>query len=169
MYALTHDLARHRMLYARPLPTLPDILVIDVPPVFAHPSLPLGRFYPILAETEEELAEVETFLNEYRPAPVRPDLLDRRLSALTTDRIIFAAYDPPASGWPHLLLCHWPPLYPALAAEPDMFARGAYTTEAFDTLEELASASNTLLAMLGGSHQVAVTLIPAGVGVHGRA
>jgi hypothetical protein len=161
MYALTHDLARSRVVYQRPLPTLPDIMVIDVPAAFGHPSLPLGRFYPILMETAEELAEVRAFLSQHRPAPVRPDLLDRRASGLVADRIIFAAYDPPATGWPHLLLCHWPPRFSALAQETDMFARGAYTTEMFDTAEDLAAASTRLLSELGKGTDIAVTLIPA--------
>jgi hypothetical protein len=169
MYVLTDDLARRRILYPRPLPTLPDILVIDVPGRFAHPSLPLGRYYPIIIETVEELAEVEAYLHATRPGPLRPDLLDRRRSAIVVERIVFAAYAPPSDSWPHLLLCHWPPLYPALTADPELFARGAYTTEAFDTLGELASASGTLLDMLGGSNQVAVTLIPAMAGVQGEA
>lgn len=144
-------------------------MVIDVPAAFAHPSLPLGRFYPIIAETEAELAEVERFIAEARPRPVRPDLLDHRASGLVADRIIFAAYTPPAAAWPHLLLCRWPAVFVELAADPDMFARHAYTTEMFDTAEQLADASNTLLSVLGGGSDMNVTLIPPATHAGGRA
>lgn len=169
MYALTDDLARRRVLYSRPLPTLPDVLVIDVPPPFAHASLPLARFYPILVENEQELGEVEAFLTEPRAGPTRPDLLDRRASGLVADRIIFAAYAPPAITWPHLLLCHWPRRLVDLAADPDLFARRAYTTEMFDTAEELADTSTRLLSVLGSGSDLAVTLIPPALQPQGTA
>jgi len=160
MYALTDDLARRRILYPRPLPTLPDILVIDVPPRFAHASLPLGRFYPILIETEAELLDVEAYLARSRAAPVQPDLLDQRPSQVAVDRIIFAAYAPAGTGWPHVLLCHWPARFVQAAADSAMFARRAYTTEMFDSAEQLTSASTRLLAVLGSGSALAVTLIP---------
>ena len=169
MYALTHDLARRRILYPRPLPTLPDILVIDVPRRFAHPSLPLSRYYPILTETDAERIEVEAFISCARPAPLQPDLLDRRVSGLVAERIIFAAYDPPAADWPFVLLCHWPERFVALASEPDIFARDAYTTEMFKTGEALAAASARLLAVLGTDNEIGVTMIPAVGDVRGRA
>jgi hypothetical protein len=169
MYALTDDLARRRILYSRPLPTLPDILVIDVPQVFAHASLPLGRFYPILVETLPELSEVEDFIARPRAAPVQPSLLDRRPSGLIADRIIFAAYAPPAPGWPHVLLCHWPVRFVELAADADMFARRAYTTEMFDSTEQLAAASSKLLSVLGTGAEVLVTLIPPAAQPRGNA
>ncbi len=169
MYALDHDLAHRRILYSRPLLTLPDILVIDVPPAFAHPSLPLGRFYPILVESGAELREVEDFVTSVRDVPVQPDLLDRRPSRLVCDRIIFAAYAPPESGWPHLLLSHWPAQFVDLASDADVFARGAFTTEMFDTAEQLAHASSRLLAVLGKGCDVAVSIIPPAVNAVGHA
>lgn len=169
MYALSHDLACRRILYPRPLPTLPDILLIDVPPRFAHTSLPLGRYYPIVVETGAEHREVEAFLTAPRNAPVQPALLDRRGTALETSRIVFAAFAPPAADWPHVLLCHWPAHYVALAADCDLFARGAYTSEVFDTFEELAAAANRLLAVLGDTSLLSVTLIGGNLACSGHA
>jgi hypothetical protein len=169
MYALNDDLACRRTVYSRPLPTLPDIVVIDIPLRFRHTSLPLGRYYPILVETAEELAELEEYLARDRPAPIKPDLFDQRSSAFVADQIVFAAYQPPAHGWPHLLLCHWPPDHVAVIGDAGMFARGAYTTELFDTPDQLATASDTLLKTLGGSYRVSLKTIPAVSEVQGRA
>lgn len=126
MYRLVNDLARERLLYLRVQVTLPDIMLIDVTVRFAHTSLPLGRYYPILLETEAEHRELERYLNASRTAPIRPDLFDRRRSALVAPCITLAQYPPPLPGWPWLLLCHWPPSHTALTDDPDMFARGAY-------------------------------------------
>lgn len=161
MYALTHDLARRRILYPRPLLTLPDVLLFDIPACFAHPSLPLGRYYPIIIENGAEQREVEVFLSGPREAPVQPDLLDRRPSGLETGGILLAIYSPPEPGWPHLLLCHWPSSYVALTTDPDLFARAAYTTELFEDSEALTQASRQLLAVLGESRAVQVTLLAA--------
>ncbi len=169
MYALDHDLARRRLLYARPQATLPDVVLIDVPPRYAHPSLPLGRYYPIVVETEAERAELEAFLAAPRDAPVRPDLFDRRPSALVGTRITFAIYPPPFDGWPQLLLCYWPADYAGLADDPELFARGAYTIEAFETAEALSAASSVLLATLGRESDVMVSILPPASGFGGRA
>jgi len=160
MYALTDDLARRRILYRRPLATLPDILVVDVPRRFADPSLPLGRFYPILIETEAERDEIESFLSMTRAAPVAPNILDHRPSRLTAHRITFASYAPPGPAWPFLLLCHWPAAYASLVTDPMMFARDAYTTEMFRTEAALASASRRLMSALGRMGEVSVSMIP---------
>jgi len=159
MYALEQDLARRRIVYPRPLATLPDIVLIEVPEPFATASLPLGHYYPIMVETEREQRELDHFLASPRPAPVVPDLLDRRPTQLEAERISIATYDPPASGWPFVLLCHWPRAYSAVVQDPGLFARGAYTTEVFETLDELTIASERILTVLGTGAPVEITLI----------
>lgn len=169
MYRLVNDLALERLLYLRVQVTLPDIMLIDVPVRFAHPSLPLGRYYPILLETEAEHRELERYLDASRTAPIRPDLFDRRRSALVAPCITLAQYPPPLPGWPWLLLCHWPPSHTALTDDPDMFARGAYTIEAFETVETLSLTCGGLLAALSVRSKVEVHLVPPVTDVAGRA
>lgn len=134
---------------------MPDVLLIDIPPIFASPSLPLGRYYPVILETAAEHAEMETFLDQERSAPVTPGLLDRRPSALRGDDIVFARYAPSAQGWPWLLLCRWPADYAAMVPHNgDHFARGAYTSEVFETVDDLDHAKAGLLAVLGSHRPV---------------
>ncbi len=155
---LTDDLAARRMLYGRPLATMPDVLLIDISPGYASPNLPLGRFYPVIIETAAEYAEMEAFLDRDRPRPVVPDLLDRRPSALRGDDIVFARYAPSGPDWPWLLLCHWPADYTAMAPrDGDYFARGAYTSEVFETVDDLADAEAHLLEVLGWHRPLQVT------------
>lgn len=168
-YALADDLARRRCIYPRALPTLPDVLLIDVPARFASPDLPLGRYYPIVLETEDELREVEFFLTDARAGPVAPDIFDFRPSRLNGERITFAAYPPPALDWPYLLLCHWPASYAALAQDPMLFARGAYTIEIFSTETALYRSCNRLLATLGEGSDISVVPISPTTHVVGHA
>lgn len=147
---LIDDLAARRTYYHRSLPTLPDILLIDIPPRFSGPGLALGRYYPVILETLAELSEFEAFLCEQRPALMAPTLLDRRPSALRIDDIVFARYRPTAPDWPWLLLCCWPPAYTAMAdPATDAFARGTYTIDAFTTERQVDAAEAQLLAVLG--------------------
>ncbi len=169
MYRLVQDLARERQLYGRPQATLPDVLLIDVPARFAHPSLPLGRFYPILVETAAELDELQAYLAASRAAPVRPDLFDRRPSALVASCVTLAAYAPPLPDWPWLLVCHWPLSFTALSVDPDMFARAAYTTEAFDTVDALMLACEHELDALHKRSEVTVRLIASASDIFGHA
>lgn len=159
MYALDQDLARRRLMYPRLLPTLPDIMVIDIPGRFAAVSLPLGRYYPIMVETECEKGELDLFLTRRRAGPVAPDLLDHRETQLATYQITMASYSPPLSGWPFVLLCHWPKKYTVMALEQDVFARGAYTVEMFESAEELYDAAAFLLEVLERGGQVATKFI----------
>jgi len=162
MNRLVDTLARRRILYPRPIVTLPDILVIDIPAPFASASLSLGRYYPIMIETGAERRELDAFLAAPREGIVAPDLLDRRASALVATRVMLSIYAPPESGWPFVLLCHWPKAYTAMVADgTDMFARGAYTVEMFETEAALLSTSSALIATLGGRHEVEVSLISA--------
>ncbi len=162
---LNDDLAACRQLYRRSLPTLPDILVIDIPSRYARPNLPLGRYYPVILETAAEHAEMESFLAAGRPEPVVPDLFDRRPSALHSGDILFARYAPPAVGWPWVLLCRWPPVYTAMVpADGDMFARGAYTVELFGVPADLERSEARLLATLGPHTAIRVDPFPGLVG-----
>jgi hypothetical protein len=158
---LVDDLAARRILYGRPLATMPDVLLIDIPSSYASPSLPLGRYYPVIIETDVEYLEMEAFLDRDRPLLVAPDVLDRRASGLRGDDIVFARYAPSAPGWPCLLLCRWPVDYAALVPQnDDHFARGAYTCEVFETIDELADAQARLLGVLGSHRPVRLAALP---------
>lgn len=146
------------MFYSRPLATMPDVLLIDIPAAYASARLSLGRYYPVILETEAEYREIGTFLTADRPRPVAPDIFDHRPSALRGDDIVFARYAPPCPGWPWLLLCRWPEEYVALVPRyGDHFARGAYTSECFEVIEALLDAEQRLFAALGSDRVVHLT------------
>lgn len=156
-----NDLAARRFLYRRPIVTMPDVLVIDIPMQNAAPSLSLGRYYPVILETADELGEIDTFLTAERLFPIVPDLFDRRPSALDASDITFCRYMSPALDWPMLLLCHWPSEFTAMVPPgSDYFARGCYTTEMFDSFAELESAEQKLIDTLGSRHPL--TIRPVG-------
>lgn len=137
---------------------MPDVLLIDIPADFASPSLPLGRYYPVIIETDAEATEIQVFLNQDRSRLVTPDLLDRRPSAVRGDDIVFARYAPPCPGWPWLLLCRWPEAYTALVpGHDDHLARGAYTSECFEMIEELLETEQRLFATLGSNRMMHLT------------
>ena len=162
---LIDDLAARRLYYPRPLPTLPDILVIDVPTRFAGAGLALDHYYPIVLETLAEMQEMEAFLCTDRGGPVVPDLFDRRPSGLRVRDIVFARYPPAAPDWPFLLLCSWPESYTAMVPRGgDDFARGAYTIEAFENESALEDAEQTLLATLGVHQARRVRSVGATIG-----
>ncbi|OAN53505.1 hypothetical protein [Sphingobium sp. TCM1] len=162
---LIDRLAARRIYYHRPLPTLPDILLIDIPSQFSGPGLALDRYYPVILETTAEAHEFEAFLCERRERLIAPGLLDRRPSALHSEDIVFARYSPPEPDWPWLQLCCWPRHYAAFAMDPDeMFARGAYTVDAFDDADDIGAAEIRLLATLGPDEARRVQSIPANLG-----
>ena len=162
---LVDDLAARRILYGRPLATLPDVLLIDIPPAYAAASLPLGRYYPVILETDAEYAEMAAFLAMDRFQPVVPDLFDHRISALLADDIVVARYAPPRPEWPWLMLCRWPADYAVMVPQPeDYFARGAYTSEAFEKLEDLVQAEVRLIEMLGSHRPVHLAALPETLG-----
>lgn len=135
---LIDDLAARWFLYRRPLATMPDVLLIDVPAGYASSSLPLGRYYPVILETGDELREFLAFLEEERPQPVAPPLFDHRPSMLRCNAIVFARYRPPELGWPWLHVCHWSEECVSMVLPTDEhFARGAYSTDVYATLAEL--------------------------------
>lgn len=152
---LTDELAARRRLYPRPVSTAPAIMVIDVPRRWAGASLPLGRFYPVIIETDEELAEFEAYLAAPRSGPIMPNLLAERPSSLTTTVITFFEFRPPADGWPWLLLCHWPAdLAAAGAFGADILARGSYTIETYASRDELIVAARSFISLLGGTASI---------------
>jgi hypothetical protein len=147
---LIDTLASRRIYYPRPIPTVPDILLVDVPSRYCGSNLALGRYYPVILETLAEMSEFEAFLCMRRTEPVSPNLLDRRPSALQTDDIVFARYSPPAAGWPWVLLCRWPLRYTAMVPSVgDDFARGAYTIDVFGEEQEVDDMEGKLLGALG--------------------
>jgi hypothetical protein len=171
MIRLSDSLARRRILYPRPIATLPDIMMLDIPDAFAGPSLPLGSYYPIILETEAELRELECYLETRRPAVIVPDLFDRRPSALCAVRITLAHYPRPAPGWPYLLLCHWPRVYTRLVTPAaDMFARDSYSMEMVRSSSELNHQTCMLLDTLRAGQDVEVAVVPpSGINASGTA
>lgn len=160
MYRLSEDLARQRVLYPSPLISAPSVLVIDIPLSARGAGLALGRYYAIVLETDAERAELEHFLCEPRRGPVPPDLLDHRLSALVSDHVLISSYDPPAEGWPWLMVCRWPESLTASFAKTSM-ARGCYSMELFDSREAMEASSFRLIQTLGTEHEIAVRLLAA--------
>ncbi|MBV2149901.1 hypothetical protein KRZ98_16780 [Sphingobium sp. AS12] len=156
---LTDQLAARRRLYSLPLITAPALMVIDIPAPFGSRSLALGRYYPVIIETNDELTEFESFLDADRPNLVAPDLLDHRPSNREASAITFFELAPPAPGWPWLLLCHWPRPYASLAGtDPNLLARGAYTTETFLDRGDLLTETARFIDMLG--RDVELRVIP---------
>jgi hypothetical protein len=147
---LSDDLAANRRLYAAPMIFAPTVMVIDIPPRQAGSGLALGRYYIVMIETDEELAEFEAFLAEDRDAARPPDLLDRRPSCREAGAITSFEFAPPASDWPWILLCHWPrQLARTFVADPEALARGAYTMEAFHSRDALRAALQAHVALFG--------------------
>lgn len=160
MVSLSTTLARHRIFYPRPILAMPDILMIDIPPEFRGADLRLGNYHPILVETIAEQRELEAYLEEERPVPSSPALLDARPSRLSAEHITVAHYAPPSQGWPYVLLCRWPPDLAAAAPEElRLFARGAYTIELYNDRDQLERASDTLLTLLKRRRRTRVEII----------
>ncbi len=159
MYRLTEDMARTRLLYSPPLPTLPAISVIDIPPHYARRDLPLGRYYPAILETEEEAAEFETFLAAERSTPIAPSLFDLRPSRLVATSITVAVYPPPEPGWPHVLLCHFPTEDVARGEQPMVFARQAYSIEMFASETDISHAMDRLMDMVAPDGNASIIIV----------
>src|SRR3546814_20732035 len=64
--SLIDELAANRLYDHRPLATLPDILLIDIPLRFSGGGLALGRYYPVILESLAEMHEFEAYLCEPR-------------------------------------------------------------------------------------------------------
>lgn len=163
MYRLCDDLARKRLFYPSPLISAPSVLVIDVPPLNRGTALPLGRYYPIILETDDERAEIECFLAAPRQEAVLPDIFDLRPSQLRSDNVLISRYDPPISGWPWLSVCRWPDRFAAAAVSPGVaMARSCYTMELFNSAAELDESQIEIVASLGDRHEIELRLLTAG-------
>lgn len=164
---LSDELAARRRLYSTPLITAPAVMLLDIPSRFAGAGLLLGRYYPVVLETLEELAEFERFLTAERSTLQAPDLLDRRASQLAGTQIVFFEYAPPAPNWPWTLFCHWPEAYASVAADdPHLLARGAYTTEAFHCQEGLRISTAQIISSLGARSEVRIVPPLSGAAGH---
>jgi hypothetical protein len=152
---LTDELAARRRLYLRPMATAPAVMVIDIPRKWAGPDLALGRYYPVIIETDDELAEFEAYLAAPRSALVTPDLLALRPSNLAATVITFIEFAPPADGWPWLLICHWPADFVAGGTlDKNLLARGAYTIETYARREQLIAEAGMFARILGADVRV---------------
>ncbi|EKU73348.1 MULTISPECIES: hypothetical protein [Sphingomonadales] len=165
---LSDELAAQRRFYAMPLITAPSVMVIDIPQNLAGAGLALGRYYIVIVEANEELAEFEAFLAADRVAMRPPDLLDRRPSRREAGAIGFFEFAPPEPGWPWILLCHWPRNFTGLFdTDPSALARGAYSMEAFQDRDALQSMLKAHIAVFGDL--ASVRTVPSLSGVVGRA
>lgn len=59
-------LVQPRALCTRPLATLRDAVMLEISAPFAGPTLPLGRYYPIIVETDAARIELDAFLGVER-------------------------------------------------------------------------------------------------------
>ena len=160
MATLATTIARRRIYYPRPIASLPDILMIDIPRRFASKKLARKRFHLVMVETVEEHAEFERFLEQERDVVVAPDLLDERLSTFPKEHLTIAHFRPSQPGWPYVQLCQWPAEFAARASnQHPMFARGAYTFELFRERKRLEAATTVLLASLDQRHPVHVETV----------
>jgi hypothetical protein len=167
---LADGLARARLLYPPPLPSAPHILVIDVPTMSRGAGLGLGRYYAIIIETDAELEEVERYLMTERAEPLLPNLLDYRPSNVWTDTVLICRYDPPADGWPWLVLAHWPPIYAQAAKVRGIaMARGCYSFDLFEQADAADTHCVELLETLASRHPLEVRLLCAETAAPGTA
>jgi len=84
---------------------------------------------------------------------------------LRADGIVIARYAPPRPEWPWLMLCRWPADYAAMVPVlGDYFARGAYTSEAFKTLDDLVQAEARLVETLGSHRPAHLAVLPETLG-----
>lgn len=160
MIRLIDHLAWRRLLYRAPIPGAPDVLVIELPPEMRGVGLALGRYYPIIVENADELAELDRFLEVVRAQAITPSLLDHRPSALRSPHVVITRYDPPQLGWPWVSICRWPDGFTqAAAAQGVAMARGGYTMEMFENSGALEAHSEVLLQSLAARHGLSVRLI----------
>jgi len=160
MVRLSDGLARRRTVYRRPLSTVPDVMVIDIDEPYRSPSLPLGRYYPIVVEHQDELAELERFLATERAVLVTPDLLDRRPSRIVTDQVLACRFAPPAAGWPWLTVFRWPPDFQQAAEREGVtMARGCYTIELSERDIDDQLSTTAVLEQLARRHRMKVQML----------
>ena len=160
MVTLAATIACRRIYYPRPLASLPDILMIDIPRRFLTRRPGLKRFYPIMVETADEQSEVEALIAQERDRIDAPDLLEQRLSTFPSEHLTIAHYRPSQAGWPYVQLCQWPADFAAKASSKDwLFTRGAYTFELFRDRKRLEEASRILVASVDRRHAPQVEIV----------
>lgn len=171
MVSLNTTVARCRIFYPRPIPAMPDIVMIELPSEYRDASAPQEPFYSILIETTAEHDELEAYLADETLEPALPVLFDERPSGLAADHITVAHYGPPVEDWPYVLLCRWPRhLAAATPKDLRMFIREVYTIELFDDQDSLERASDTLLMLLKRRRRARVEIIlPEWSSVPGKA
>ena len=97
-----------------------------------------------------------------RSAPALPDLLDHRPSNLWLETILISRYEPPAEGWPWLSIARWPDEFMAAARTHDLaMARGCYTMEMFDRVNELDAHQAAMLEGLRAHYPINVRMLAA--------
>jgi len=133
LYRLVDHLALDRRFYPSPIPGGPNVLVIDIPVGSRGAGLALGRYYPVILETEAEVDEFDRFLQRLRPKAVRPDIFDHRPSAFHSEQILVTRFEPPELGWPWASICKWPDSFARSGLDQGLaMARGCYTMELFE-------------------------------------
>jgi hypothetical protein len=137
-------------------------MVIDVPPASRGAGLALDRYYPIIIESDAEKIELDRFLAEPRAIPVLPNLFDHRPSNLWAESILISRYDPPEPGWPWLTVVCWPAGFTQAARDNGIaMARGCYTFEMFERLDDADVHSVALLDGLQSHYRTRVRLLSA--------
>ena len=126
------------------MPPAPNVLLIDIPADARGLGLSLGRYYPIILETESEIAELEDLICAPRDDLAPPDLFDHRPSRLSADAVLITRLTPPFVGWPWLTICYWPEgLAEKGLVEQSDLSRGRYTMEASPTAARPAGGIST--------------------------
>lgn len=152
---LSDEIAATRRIYTHDADGIPVIVLIDIPPRFSGKGLALGRYYPVITETTDELRELEAFLSADRHEAMQPNLLDRRASDRNVEALTLAEYAPPDLGWPWVLLCQWPDhIARDIESEAHLMARGAYTIEVYATRHELRQMAEDIRHTLNGDMAV---------------
>lgn len=150
------------LFYPSPLMKAPSVMIVDVPAHRRGETLPLGRYYPIIIETDSERDEVLGALERRLGESASLDLLDHRPSNLWSDRVLISRYDSPAPGWLWVAVTRWPESFRDAGADHGIaMARGCYTMELFASVDELDEHCAALLDGLGSQYPVHVRMLSA--------
>ena len=120
-----------------------------MPARYRGEALPLGRYCPIVVETDAERDEVmHVFDPVGRGSQI--DLLDHQASCVWSDRVLISRYDPPAEGWPWVSVTRWEEAFRGVCVEHGIaMVRGCFTMELFACAAELDDHCAALLKGLG--------------------
>jgi hypothetical protein len=160
----TSRLMRTRVFYPSPLMTAPSVMVIDLPVPYRGEGLALGRYYPIIIETDSERDKLEAAFEQEREGAWPPDLFDQRPSSIWTDRILISRHRPPVPDWPWLCVTHWPNRLSDRAVDRSgPTVRGCYRIEFFETAIALDAHCAILLGGLEAEYPGQVRMLSAGM------